>query len=528
MKMKTSIKIASLAALALSMGLTSCNDFLDKLPDNRMELKSADDLSKLLVNAYPTATPAYVLEMYSDNTDQYDRSGWSEMERLQEQAYLWQDITEIGNETPQDLWDAHYRAIAAANEVIKYVREHDNDPQYDPQMGEALLCRAYSMMELSRVFCMAYHSGTADQYLGLPYPEEPETVIGTKHERGTLAELYKRIDDDITEGLKKVQNNYTQPKYHFTQAAANALAARFYLYYEKYDKAIECSNAVLGQGTAAAGKLRDWAYFGTLSQNQQVRPEAYASSKENANLLITPVNSQWGVIAGPYSMGDKYAHGMFLANTETLKADQPWGSNTSTSSYHWGVWNNSSLAMVFLRKIGYEFEYTDIQAGIGYAHAIMVPFNTDDALLTRAEAYALSGNYEAAVQDLNTEVKAIRKTAPKTLTVESIKQYYAGIADYAPEAPTTKKPLNTPLVTDKETQEPVLQAVLNLRRLVCIHEGQRLQDVKRYGITIYRRVIDGTNQKFKNTTDVMQANDPRLAIQIPQDVITAGLPANPR
>ncbi len=54
-----------------------------------------------------------------------------------------------------------------------------------------------------------------------------------------------------------------------------------------------------------------------------------------------------------------------------------------------------------------------------------------------------------------------------------------------------------------------------------------MQDVKRYGITIYRRRISSTGV-LEQVTDQMQARDPRLAIQIPQDVISAGLTANPR
>ena len=77
------------------------------------------------------------------------------------------------------------------------------------------------------------------------------------------------------------------------------------------------------------------------------------------------------------------------------------------------------------------------------------------------------------------------------------------------------------------TQEPLLQCILQLRRVLTIHEGLRMQDVKRYGITIYRRRISSTGV-LEQVTDQMQARDPRLAIQIPQDVISAGLTANPR
>lgn len=60
-----------------------------------------------------------------------------------------------------------------------------------------------------------------------------------------------------------------------------------------------------------------------------------------------------------------------------------------------------------------------------------------------------------------------------------------------------------------------------------MHEGFRLQDVKRYGMTMYRRTIVNDDQ-VSELTDSIKAGDPRLAIQLPQDVIKVGLPANPR
>ena len=79
--------------IAASMGLASCDSYLDKLPDNRMELKSPDDVSKLLVGAYSEGSAAYLLEMYSDNTNEYKNTGWTAYNRFQDQAYNWTELT---------------------------------------------------------------------------------------------------------------------------------------------------------------------------------------------------------------------------------------------------------------------------------------------------------------------------------------------------------------------------------------------------------------------------------------------------
>ena len=111
-----------MVALALSAGMTSCNDYLDKQPDSRLDLQSPTDVSKLLVNAYPQVHPAYLLEMYSDNTDCNLNTGWDAADRFQQQAYEWDDITETSSyETPSTYWSTYYDAITTANIALQHI-----------------------------------------------------------------------------------------------------------------------------------------------------------------------------------------------------------------------------------------------------------------------------------------------------------------------------------------------------------------------------------------------------------------------
>ena len=54
--------------------LTSCNDYLDKLPDDRAELDSKEKITQLLISAYPSVTNNLIHEMLSDNVDDNGRS----------------------------------------------------------------------------------------------------------------------------------------------------------------------------------------------------------------------------------------------------------------------------------------------------------------------------------------------------------------------------------------------------------------------------------------------------------------------
>lgn len=519
-------KYIGFSIIALGLTLTSCDDWLDKLPDNRMELQTPSDVSSLLVSAYPSAHPAYLLEMYSDNTDDCVNPSWSEASRFQAQAYNWEDITETGeDESPQELWNKHYIAIASANAAIDLIEGKGSPAEYSEQLGEALLCRAYAMFQLSTVFCKAYNPATASTDLGLPYPTHPEKVVGTVYTRGTMEDLYGQIDKDLQRGLPLVSSNYSKPKFHFNTEAAKAFAARFYLYKGDFAKAITYATEVLGADPTA--KARDWDAYAALNMNQQIRPEAWVSADEKCNFLLQTVYSEWGAISGPYRLGDKYAHSYRITYDEDIASKGPFGAANSTFKQR--VWSNTALAKLFHRKVPYEFEYTDLQAGIGFAHAEYAVFTTEQLLLERAEAYALSGELQKAVDDYNTIMK-IYQNYPKTFTLKQIVDFYNGVDYYTPKKATVKKHFVKPVYTidaEGSDQEALLQAILHLRRIMEVGEGYRMQDVKRYGIVIYRRQTN-TSFTISAVTDSLTVDDPRRAIQLPQDVITSGLEPNDR
>ena len=519
-------KYIGFSIIALGLTLTSCDDWLDKLPDNRMELQTPSDVSSLLVSAYPSAHPAYLLEMYSDNTDDCVNPSWSEASRFQAQAYNWEDITETGeDESPQELWNRHYLAIASANAAIDLIEGKGSPAEYTEQLGEALLCRAYAMFQLSTVFCKAYNPATASTDLGLPYPTHPEKVVGTVYTRGTMEDLYGQIDKDLQRGLPLVSSNYSKPKFHFNTDAAKAFAARFYLYKGDFAKAITYATEVLGADPTA--KARDWDAYSALNMNDQIRPEAWVSADEKCNFLLQTVYSEWGAISGPYIYGDKYAHSYRITYDEDIASKGPFGAANSTFKQR--VWSNTALAKLFHRKVPYEFEYTDLQAGIGFAHAEYAVFTTEQLLLERAEAYALSGELQKAVDDYNTLMK-IYQNYPKTFTLKQIVDFYNGVDYYTPKKATVKKHFVKPVYTidaEGSDQEALLQAILHLRRIMEVGEGYRMQDVKRYGIVIYRRQTN-TSYTISAVTDSLTVDDPRRAIQLPQDVITSGLEPNDR
>ena len=250
MKNMNTKKITTLIVLAAALvALPACNDFLDEMPDNRTELDSSDKITSLLVSAYSEHTYPVTCEYASDNVDETALVS-PNFEPEQEEYYRWQDVTAaVTNEAPQAVWSQYYMAIAAANQALDAIKELGgaDTPQLKAAKGEALICRAYAHFCLANMFCQAYNPQYASEDLGIPYMEKAETILNPKYTRGTLADVYSKIDADLIEGLPLITDEfYSVPKYHFNQKAAYAFAARFYLFYQKWDECIAAAKVVLG------------------------------------------------------------------------------------------------------------------------------------------------------------------------------------------------------------------------------------------------------------------------------------------
>lgn len=528
--MKKYILLVSIATV-FTFGLSSCSDFLDELPDNRTEL-TPENAEKILVAAYPTSTMCEIAEMSSDNTDAYP-DNFSAFNRLQEDLYKWDVTSDREEDSPHALWESCYMAISACNQALSAVEKSSNPATLNAVKGEALVCRAYAHFLLANVFCKAY-SSTAQSDLGIPYMKEIETTVSPEYKRGTLENVYTNIEADLIEGIPLISDNgYRVPKYHFTKKAAYAFAARFYLYYVKpdksnYDEVIKYATMALGNNPATV--VRDWQSLGALDLNGDVEPNAYVDANNDANLLLLSAHSYWGFIHAPWGLGERYAHGPTAA-LETCRSNGPWGNyeaNKNNSIYYMFPWSNSTAlpTKIMLQKVTQYQETVDAIAGTINGYIINAAFTTDETLLCRAEAYIMKGSafYPQAVDDLNVWQSAYTR-ATRPLTVESINAYYDALPYYKPLEPTVKKELHPDFTFESSTQENLIHCVLHARRILTLHEGLRWQDIKRYGIVIYRRFISNSGI---SVTDELGVDDPRRAIQIPSDAIIAGMEPNPR
>ena len=296
--------------------LSSCDKFLDELPDDRAELNSIEKVKSFLVSAYPTKLPDYILEYSSDNVmcngNAYNT--YTDQEKL----YRWEDVEDVNyNDTPKQVWNGHYTAIATANQALEALEELEAGAQGDALKAEALLCRAYGMFNLANTFCMAWNPEKANEYPGLPYPKQAGISVD---ERGTLAQLYQNINDDIEQALPLLNDSYLAvPKYHFNAKAAYAFAARFNLYYLNDDKAIEYASRVLGENPESV--IRNVSAYTNLAGVTDIN-NSYM--RDDANLMMVAAYSLIGRAFQGSGSFMRYAHNQEITSNETFWAKMPW------------------------------------------------------------------------------------------------------------------------------------------------------------------------------------------------------------
>lgn len=499
------------------------------MPDNRTEINTEEKIVALLTSAYPQNTYIVLTEMSSDNEDDYILS-FQASDRFYDQIFTWQDITEDDNDSPEQLWNASYKSIAAANQALRSIENLGGATTQTLReaKAEALLCRAYNHFILTNVFCLAYNGVTSGTDPGIPYTLEPEETLNPQYTRGTVAEDYALMEEDILEALETIgDGNYKVPKYHFNTKAAYAFAARFFLYYEKWDKAAEFATKCLGNEPKSM--LRDWKSMADLSYEPDVIWNAYIQTESNTNLLLMAPYSGVGFVFGPYSSVNRYSHGAYLSATETYKSQQIWGN----AEYQLRVATYiGAMDREIQWKLPYKFEFSDPVAQIGFTHTVYPALWSDECLLNRAEAYIMLEDYDAAAKDMTLWINNMT-TSSGNYSATDIVNFYNGLEYTSWEGKdyvwTPKKHLNPKFDIGEEggKKEAMLQCLLSLRRIETIGQGMRWFDIKRYGIEIPRRRMSRAGSVLR-VTDVLTKDDNRRALQLPLKVISAGLPANVR
>lgn len=491
-------KYSSFSALILVAGfaLTGCEKYLDHLPDQRTQLNSGEKLSELLVSAYPSANYTTFCESMSDNVT--DNFGMTTTDEVNTNSYAWRDVTAVNQDSPIYYWNGAYRAIAAANEVLKAIELAGNPSEYAPQKGEALVARAYAHFMLVSLFSKFYDPATAGTDPGVPYVEVPETVVWKDYERNTVTWVYDKIERDLLAGIPLIVDNYKVPSFHFTRKAAHAFAVRFYLFKKEYNQVVQHAGLAFPENNFESN-MRDmngrYAGFGSEEFARE-----YTRSTERANLLLAETVSWWARRFRQYRYSvtspllNSVIQGTVAGN---LSAIRTW--SLSSQSY-------------YTRKTIENFVRTSINATTGTGYNIVPLFTTEEVLLSRAEAYAHLGQSENAMEDLNlyakNRIRVADYNSSRVINTQKIKDYFFM------ETPDDE-------FTEAHLKDGLIRSCLQFRRAEFMHEGLRWFDILRYKIPVTHAVYEGASI-------TLPADDARRLLQLPDEVKLSNIELNVR
>lgn len=543
----------------LSLSAASCSDFLDKLPDERVEITTEDQTIKMLSTAYSTGNYGWLAELSSDNlidinapfeATQSDGEkirtyyNLSYYKRADEEAFKFEPVkSDTDSDSPTSIWDGCYNAIATANQVIEFLdgiqaKTGELTEKMKAAYGEAYLIRAYHHFILVNLFCQAYRSPElSKQDIGIPYMTTVEKNLEATYDRGNVADVYAKIEEDLEKGLPLVSDViYDKPKWHFNEKAAHAFAARFYLFERKYDKVIEHANKVLGEDrTALASTLFSAAGFDDCTSGKDYAEIWQGPQEPNNLLLIGTYSTQWR-----RSVGCRYAYaGDALAAIEFhLGPNWLYYMMPCVGAMGGTFWDGTSDHGYASAKIYERFEYTDKVAGIGYCHIIRREFTCNELLLERAEAYLMKGDQTNCAEDLMAYDRSRFSLSDKTwkslsndnkslwpLTLEDMEKFYTrpgdwhGLPKYNVLENWDFTQNMSPDYVISQDKVMLMNAINDMRRYETAYTGHRFFDLKRWGMEYSHTFGNSDHQE----TVTLKYNDPRRALEIPQEVISAGL-----
>ena len=548
-----SIRYIAVSLGAAALMLTSCNDFLDQEPDERTHIDTEVKVEQLLIASYPTANYGWIGEISSDNfmdnnaphlpisstaeqiLTRYNLGSYG---RQDDELYRFEHcVSSDQQDTPSYLWESFYASIFSTNEALEAIDAISAKSGMTERLrrcrGEALLLRAYCHFILVNVFSQAYKDPEASKAdVGVPYVDKSSTDFTKKYDRENVAVTYQKIEADLEEGLKYVSDaGYDAPKYHFNVNAAHAFAARFYLFCRKYDKVIEHANFVLDTNRSLLPqKLIDFSGMDNCTYMSDY-VQIYESPDSPNNLFLLNTMS----LMARHGLGYRYAHNS-LCVREVYYHQTPFNGLYAYPFIYvggWTFWTGNDYGY-FAAKAGEEFEYTDKLAGIGFPHTVRREFTNNMLLLERAEAEIMTGKYEEATLDLiayNHSLQSFSEANMQTfaggwgmrdMRQSDIDGYFSNPDNYNCFADWdfTQK-MSSSFIVPKEAVK-YMNCLNEFRRIETCWDGTRFFDLKRFGIE-YSHIYGPESEEIKLTWD-----DPRRAIEVPDDAIMAGLePSRP-
>lgn len=254
--------LQALCVASLTLGATSCNDFLDVQPKGELpedvQFKRSQGFYDAMYGVYGTMASS---KLYGENLSYgfLDKLGqlfgYLNTSNTDTEILNYDYTNQQVRSTVDNIWSSQYEAISYVNNVLANLdKRNSSDASLRLVRGEAHGLRAFLHFDLVRLYCPDYRQNPNAKY-GLPYSDAytlaNRTVYSLKgtyeHILGDLDEAEKYLSNDTTmadvEG-RESEYDYARPR-QFNLYAVYATKARVYWSMGDYDKAAEYARRVI-------------------------------------------------------------------------------------------------------------------------------------------------------------------------------------------------------------------------------------------------------------------------------------------
>jgi hypothetical protein len=366
-------------------------------------------------------------------------------------------------------WTNLYTTISLCNYGIKYLPAmieknlEGKAATYHNYLGQCYAMRALMYFYALRVWG------------GVPIHTEPVTTLSQPIElpRSSVAEVKKRIQDDIAESLKHIGNNKAE-RFYMQQQAVLALKTDVHMWFQEYDEAVAASDAfIVSNGVTWVNGIAAW---------KSIFTDPLKSTETIFNMFwsFTDRGSGVGVCTkmASNSNTNQYEVTTDLWQEFRNRVD-PVTGNPGDGRY-WAMWDtvtyiDAATYDAAVVQLGKFFPWVG-QPGGGFILQgnsdcdVKVPvYRLADVMLLRAEALTHKGRYQEALDIVN---KVRSRVGYK---VEAKLTDYTG-----------------------DITAGIERTVLKERQLELIGEGKRWFDLTRVG-----KVYDYTNAGYQYLRETM-------------------------
>lgn len=358
-------------------------------------------------------------------------------------------------------WNFFYTLISNANAVIA----QEANLTDDEDMAKYVIGQAYALRAYSYLWLVQNYQQCDPSLPGVPVYTEPTTIESKGKGRGTVQDVYDRINADLDEAIARLSTSSVQQQHssHIDQYVAQGLKARALMVQKKY------AEAELAAVEAMKSPLAQIVPFNQTAKVNDV-------SNDNVMWGLAIQTDQSISNAGIYAHIDPDAGTTYSDGAQFIISAWLYDSMPATDARR--AWWTAPLP---------EDEWEDGTSKMSYAQTKLVykdaSLGTGDYILMRMEEMALIAAEAACHQEKYADAKAY----VALVASQRDPNYEADLAKYA-ESKQYQAQTSTQLLT-------LMDYILFQRRVELWGEVSRTHDLQRLGLGVTRDYANTNHTK---------------------------------